>query len=177
MQLLAPSFGATRLARSGFSLPFFGATRGACPGLFVFCYMVPKPPSPRPSPQLSTPCSQTRPGKLQGVLDLIVAKNAQLIGFDNDIQDTLHDDEFEADLTTAYEYEEVSYAQTTVGTPEHTVQECSECLTSEEKRRLLRRISCAFAEPKATTAPMIAKPPEPFNAADVRDKFGLRYAT
>ncbi|KAH7983240.1 hypothetical protein HPB52_010410 [Rhipicephalus sanguineus] len=115
MQLLAPSF-------------------GVCCSV---CYEINKTKRGSSSSCHETPFSQIRPGKLQGVLDLIVAKNAQLIGFDNDIQDTLHDDEFEADLTTADEYD----------------------------------------EPNATTSPMIAKPPDPFNATEVRDKFRLRYAT
>ncbi|KAH7943210.1 hypothetical protein HPB52_006522 [Rhipicephalus sanguineus] len=59
--------------------------------------------------------STTPTGRLQEILDLIVVKNAQLVHFDSEIQAALHDDELEADLTTAYEYEEkVSYAQTRV---------------------------------------------------------------
>ncbi|KAH7939179.1 hypothetical protein HPB52_008074 [Rhipicephalus sanguineus] len=53
--------------------------------------------------------------RLQEILDLIVVKNAQLVHFDSEIEAALHDDDLEADLTTAYEYEEkVSYAQTRV---------------------------------------------------------------
>ncbi|XP_037502725.1 uncharacterized protein LOC119377230 [Rhipicephalus sanguineus] len=59
--------------------------------------------------------STTPAGRLQEILDLIVVKNAQLVRFDTEIQVALHDDELEADLTIAYEYEEkVSYAQTRV---------------------------------------------------------------
>ncbi|KAH7943786.1 hypothetical protein HPB52_011737 [Rhipicephalus sanguineus] len=59
--------------------------------------------------------STTPAGRLQEILDLIVVKYAQLVHFDSEIQAALHDDELEADLTTAYEYEEkVSYAQTRV---------------------------------------------------------------
>ncbi|XP_037514124.1 uncharacterized protein LOC119390576 [Rhipicephalus sanguineus] len=59
--------------------------------------------------------STTPAGRLQEILDLSVVKNAQLVHFDSEIQAALHDDELEADLTTAYEYEEkVSYAQTRV---------------------------------------------------------------
>ncbi|KAH7946561.1 hypothetical protein HPB52_001323 [Rhipicephalus sanguineus] len=55
--------------------------------------------------------STTLPGRLKEILGLIVIKNAQLIHFDSEIQAALHDDEVEAYLTTAYEYEEkASYA-------------------------------------------------------------------
>ncbi|KAH7947241.1 hypothetical protein HPB52_008566 [Rhipicephalus sanguineus] len=45
-------------------------------------------------------------GRLQEILDLIEVKHAQLIHFDSEIYAALHDDELEADLTTACEYEE-----------------------------------------------------------------------
>ncbi|KAH7982548.1 hypothetical protein HPB52_005588 [Rhipicephalus sanguineus] len=59
--------------------------------------------------------STTPVSKLQEVPELIVAKNAQLIGLDHEVQATLHDDELEADLTTSYEYDEkVIHAKTRV---------------------------------------------------------------
>ncbi|KAH7946866.1 hypothetical protein HPB52_005218 [Rhipicephalus sanguineus] len=102
----------------------YSQTAGFCFSLrlFVTFALVPKPGFVRTAitKALSTldallADSTTPAGRLQEILDLIVVKNAQLIHFDSEIQAALHDDDLEADLTTAYEYEEkVSHAQTRV---------------------------------------------------------------
>ncbi|KAH7954235.1 hypothetical protein HPB49_016793 [Dermacentor silvarum] len=105
-------------------------------------------------------------------LELVLAKQAELVEFDRAIQETLTDTDLEADLTTAFEYEQkVSFTKTSVrlatkprppilagptaqlasppypAAPPAAPGECSTSLTSEAKRRKLkarrRCFSCA----------------------------------
>lgn len=50
--------------------------------------------------------SMTPAHRLQGLIDIIVAKHTHLITSDDDIQAVLHGEVLEADLTTASKYED-----------------------------------------------------------------------